>query len=79
MCVSIEASIINEDILQAEISLYHSLPDGSFTWNPDHIQEVLEGKAGINDVTNYIGFMGKAYRKEMRQMRLGTEVANKKV
>ena len=64
---------------QALPSLYDNAPDGSMLWNREHVQNVLDGRASINEVTSFMGIFRKFFKEEYKQLRLGTGVANLKV
>ena len=65
--------------MQALVSIYGYTDENMITLNSEHMKEVLEGKAGWNEVSSFLGMFRHQYVKEFTQLRLGTGVANKKV
>ena len=64
---------------QAIPSLYRYKPDGTLVWNEDHLGQVLEGKAGINEISGVLGIYRSYFREEFYKLRLGNAITNLKV
>ena len=66
-------------LVQAKPSFYEYTEYGNIYWNPEHVNDVLKGKAGINEVASSLGVYRDIYKREFNQMRLGKGVANLRV
>ena len=61
------------------MSIYNYTDAGIITLNSDHLTEVVDGKAGMNEVTSFLGMFRHDYVDEFHNIRLGKGVANRKV
>ena len=63
----------------ASLYVYPEKEDGVITLNADHVQQVMDGKAGIAEVTSHLGVFRQFFKEEFTKLRLGRGVANRKV